>query len=57
LGFKGTATGGGSVKLSPVRFFPNIWQIDFALGPNPGANTYTVSFGDLAPTQFAIHGN
>jgi minor extracellular serine protease Vpr len=56
LGFKGTATGGGSVKLSPIRFFPNIWEIDFTLGPNPGTNTYTVSFGDLPPTQFAITG-
>lgn len=57
LGFKGTATGGGSVKLSPVPFFPNIWEIDFKLGAKAGTNTYTVSFGNLTPMQFAIGGN
>jgi len=57
LGFKGTATGGGSVTLAPTPFFPNLWEIDFKLGAKPGTNTYTVSFGKLAPLQFVISGN
>jgi len=57
LGFQGTATGDGSVTLSPNPFFPNIWEIDFTLRSTAGTNTYTVSFGNLAPKQFTITGN
>jgi hypothetical protein len=57
LGFQGTATGGGSVTLSPQPFFPNIWEIDFKLGAKAGTNTYTLSFGNLRPKHFTITGN
>ncbi len=57
LGFQGTATGGGSVALVPVPQYPNYWEIQFTLGSTPGTNTYTVSFGNLPPTQFVIVGD
>ena len=57
LGFRGTATGGGSVSLLAQPYFPNIWEIDFKLASKPGTNTYTVTFGKLAPVQFIITGN
>ena len=56
LGFKGTATGGGSVTLVPTVNFPNFWELDFKLAPASGTNIYTVRFGNLAPTQIAITG-
>src|SRR5581483_8571181 len=57
LGIKGTATGGGSVTLSPTVYFPNLREIDFKLGSNPGTNTFTLSFGSMTPTQISITGN
>jgi len=57
LGFKGTATaGGGTVTLSPSVFIPNIRIIQFRLGPNAGANTYQIGFGDITPVTVTIAG-
>lgn len=58
LAFQGSASsGGGSVNLAPLLYFPNILEIDFTLGPRPGTNTYSVTFGALPPTQVTIVGN
>ncbi len=56
LAFHATATGGGSVALVPVPQYPNYWEIDFKLSPKAGNNTYTIDFGSLPATQFAITG-
>jgi minor extracellular serine protease Vpr len=56
LTFKGSATGGGATTLDPRVFFPNLRLLVLKLGPNPGSNTFTFSFGNMAPIQIAISG-
>ncbi len=56
LGFRGSAIGGGTVVLSPTIYFPNLRALDLTLGATPGTNTYTITFGTMAPLQIAIAG-
>ena len=48
--------GGGAITLSPTVYFPNIRLITLRLGKNAGGNTYTFSFGSVAPIQVTITG-
>jgi hypothetical protein len=48
--------GGGAIALSSSVFFPNVLEIALRLGSKAGNNTYTFSFGSVAPIQFTIMG-
>ncbi|HXA65393.1 MAG TPA: S8 family serine peptidase [Bryobacteraceae bacterium] len=57
LGFQSqVSAGGGAIALSPAVYFPNVRLIALRLGPKPVDNTYTFSFGSVAPIQVTITG-
>lgn len=55
-GFKGSATGGGSITLVTAITFPDLFRINLKLGPSPGENKYQFSFGNLPPVSYTITG-
>jgi minor extracellular serine protease Vpr len=57
LGFQSQVNaGGGAIALSPTVYFPNVRLIALRLGAKAGDNTYTFSFGAVAPIQVTIAG-
>jgi minor extracellular serine protease Vpr len=48
--------GGGAIALSPTLYFPNVRLITLRLGPHALDNTYTFSFGSVAPVQVTVTG-
>jgi len=57
LAFQGAVlAGGGTITLTNNLFFPNIRQLQFKLGPNPGTNSYAFAFGNLGAFGVTITG-
>jgi len=59
LNYSGTAVaGGGTISSSVIfsTFYPNLIVLVAKMGPDPGRNTFRISFANLPPLVFDVEG-